>query len=122
MSVGYWVAAGLLAIAFLAAGGMKLARSRAALRQNMAWVDDFSDAQVKGIGALEVAGAAGVILPPLLGILPILAPIAALGLAVVQAGAAATHLRRGERPLIVANLVLIALAVVVAVLGFGDIH
>jgi hypothetical protein len=54
VSVAYWVAASLLALVFLAAGATKLLRPRSALRANMAWVDDFSDAQVKGIGALEV--------------------------------------------------------------------
>ncbi len=121
MSPAYWVAAGLLALVFLAAGAAKLLRPRSALRANMAWVDDFSDAQVKGIGALEVAGAAGVILPPLLGILPLLAPLAAAGLAIVQVGAAATHLRRGERPMVLGNAVLLALAVIVAILGFSEI-
>ncbi|MFN8520308.1 MAG: DoxX family protein [Chloroflexota bacterium] len=121
MSPAYWIAAGLLALVFLAAGAAKLLRPRSALRANMAWVDDFSDAQVKGIGALEVAGAAGVILPPLLGILPLLAPLAAAGLAIIQVGAAATHLRRGERPMIAANAVLVALAAIVAILGFGEI-
>jgi hypothetical protein len=121
MSVAYWVAAGLLALVFLGAGGAKLLRPRSALRANMAWVDDFSDAQVKGIGALEVAGAAGVILPPLLGVLPLLAPLAAAGLAIIQVGAAATHIRRGERPMVIGNAVLITLAVVVAILGLGEI-
>lgn len=121
MSVAYWVAAGLLSLVFLGAGAAKLLRPRSALRANMAWVDDFSDAQVKGIGALEVAGAAGVILPPLLGVVPLLAPVAAIGLAIVQVGAAATHLRRGERPMIIGNAVLLVLALVVAILGFAEI-
>ncbi len=121
MSTVYWIAAGLLALVFLAAGAAKLLRPRSALRANMAWVDDFSDAQVKGIGALELLGGVGVILPPLLGILPLLAPLAAAGLAIVQVGAAATHLRRGERPMVLGNAVLLALAVIVAILGFSEI-
>ena len=60
-------------------------------------------------------GAIGVVLPWALDIAPVLTPIAAAGLAVVMVGAALTHLRRGERQPIVANLILLALALTVAI-------
>ncbi len=69
---------------------------------------------VKTIGALEVLGAAGVVLPQWTGIAPALSPLAAAGLAVLQAGAFGVHLRRNEWKLLPVNIFLIALAVYVA--------
>ena len=65
---------------------------------------------LRAIGTWEVLGALGVVLPALTGILPWLTPLAAAGLSVNMGGAMATHLRRKEYPMIVANLVLLALA------------
>lgn len=117
MLIASWIITGLLALVFLAAGLMKLARSRTALAASgMAWVDDFSDTAVKLIGAAEVIGAVGLVLPPLLGIAPVLGPIAAAALAVLMIGAVATHLRRKEGFL--PALVLAVLSVAASVLGF----
>jgi hypothetical protein len=46
------------------------------------------------IGALEVLGAIGVVLPALTGVLLWLSPLAALGLVLTMFGAILTHLRR----------------------------
>src|SRR3954447_14132249 len=118
MEIVVWVLQILLALAFLGAGVMKLVRPRPALvSSGMGWADDYSDGGVKGIGALEVLGAVGLVLPAATGIAPILTPIAALGLALVMAAAVVVHLRRKEQ--IVAPLVLGVLALVGAVLRFG---
>jgi len=117
MLIALWIINILLALAMLAAGAMKLVRPKAALAASgMAWTEDFSAASVKGIGALEVLGALGLVLPLATGIAPILAPIAAIGLAIVMAGAVVVHARRKEPP--VPPAVLGALAVASAVLGF----
>ena len=63
-------------------------------------------------------GAIGLIVPWLTGIAPILTPLAAVGLALVMAGAVATHVRRKEQ--FVPPLVLGIIAVVVAVLRFAS--
>ena len=120
MNVVLWVIAALLALAFFAAGAMKLAQPRPKLAASgMAWVEDFSDAAVKGIGALEVIGALGLILPAALDIAPVLTPVAALGLALVMAGAVVVHLRRKENQAVGAPIVLGVLSLVLAVLRFG---
>ncbi len=120
MNVVLWIVAGLLAVAFLAAGLMKLAQPKKKLADSgMGWTEDFSDGAVKGIGALEVLGAVGLILPAALGIVPVLVPIAATGLALLMLGAAVTHARRKESPNIVVNVVLLALAAFVAWGRFG---
>lgn len=119
-----WVLSGLLAVVFLAAGLAKLLTPREKLlaNRNMGWVEDFSEPQVKGIGALEVLGAVGVVLPWLLDIAPVLTPIAAFGLAGIMVGAMATHLRRGEaKQALPVNLVLGALALAVGILRVGQL-
>lgn len=120
MNVVLWIIAGLLAVAFLAAGAMKLAQPKERLAASgMGWVDNFSPGTIKAIGALEVLAAIGLVLPPLLDVAPVLAPIAALGLVLMMLGAAITHGRRGETPMVVVNVVLGVLAAVVAWGRFG---
>lgn len=96
MNVVLWIVAGLLAAAFVAAGGTKLATPRKQLEPKMPWMADATDAQVKAIGAVEVLGALGLVLPAALDIAPVLTPLAAVGLALIMAGATVVHLRRGD--------------------------
>ncbi|MGP3914953.1 DoxX family protein [Nonomuraea sp. 10N515B] len=121
MNIVLWVVSALLALVFLGAGGAKLAQSKEKLiaSPNMAWAEDFPPGALKTIGALEVLGAIGLILPPALGIVAVLAPLAALGLAVTMMGAILTHARRKESQPVVINLVLLALALFVAWGRFG---
>ncbi|MGI5158220.1 DoxX family protein [Microbispora sp. CA-102843] len=120
MDVFLWIVAGLLALVFLAAGVMKLSRTRQQLADSgLGWAAQFGDGTVRLIGAAEVAGAAGLILPALLGIAAVLVPVAALGLVVLMSGAAVVHARRKEPQMIVANALLLVPAAVVAWGRFG---
>ena len=120
MNVTLWIIASVLAVAFLLAGLMKLAQPKEKLAASgMAWTGDFSDGAVKAIGAVEVLGALGLILPAALGIAPVLTPLAATGLALTMLGAAVVHARRKENQMIGANVVLLVLAAVVAWGRFG---
>src|SRR3712207_8853739 len=119
MNVVLWVLAGLLAAVFLLAGLAKITQPREKLATNMGWVEDFSPGTVKLIGVLEVLAAVGLILPAVLDIVPVLVPLAALGLIALMIGAALTHARRKETPLIGVNVVLLLLAAVVAWGRFG---
>jgi uncharacterized membrane protein YphA (DoxX/SURF4 family) len=120
MNVALWIIAGLLAVAFLAGGVMKLIQPKEKLAASgMGFVEDFSAGTVKAIGALEVLAAVGLILPAALDIAPVLVPVAAVGLVLLMVGAIITHLRRHEAPAIVVNLALLALAVLVAWGRFG---
>lgn len=119
MNVAIWVLQILLALAFLAAGVTKISQPRQKLATNMGWVEDFSDPAVRSIGTLEILGALGLLVPALTGVATVLVPIAAVGLALLMIGAAATHRRRGELPMIGINTVLLVLAVVVAWARFG---
>jgi uncharacterized membrane protein YphA (DoxX/SURF4 family) len=119
MNVFLWIVAGVLAAFFLAAGLTKLAQSREKLRTSMGWVEDFSAGTVKLIGAAEVLGAIGLVLPAVLDVAPVLVPLAATGLAVIMLGAIITHGRRKEFPNAVLNLVVLVLAVLLAIFRFG---
>ncbi|MGW4961287.1 DoxX family protein [Nonomuraea sp. NPDC004186] len=120
MNVVLWIIAGLLALAFLGAGLMKLSQPKEKLATSgLAWTEDFSAGAVKGIGALEVLAGIGLILPAALGIVPVLTPLAAAGLVIVMIGAAVVHVRRKEYQGIVVNAVLLLLAAVVAWGRFG---
>src|SRR5215813_9877823 len=99
MNVAVWIVQVLLALAFLAAGLVKLTQPKEKLAAQMGWVNDFSPTIVKAIGLIEVLGAVGLVLPALTHILPILTPLAAGGLVLDMVGAAATHLRRKEYPM-----------------------
>lgn len=114
MDTVLWILQVLLAIAFVGAGLMKLTQPKAKLAERMAWANDFSDTQVKLIGLVELLGAVGLLLPAITRILPILTPLAAAGLVLTMLGAALTHVRRGEMPMVVPNLVLLVLAAIVA--------
>lgn len=119
MNIALWILAGLLAVAFLGAGAMKLVTPRTTLTANprMAWTAAFSEPTVKTIGLLEVLGGIGLVLPPMVRIAPFLAPLAATGLAITMIGAAFTHARRHESMLV--PLVLLALCVLLAAGRFG---
>lgn len=120
MNIALWIAAGLVAAAFLAAGLMKITGKREQMLERMAWVADYSQSQIKLIGVVEVLGAIGLILPAVTGIAPILVPIAATGLVIVMVLAAVMHLRRGDGfAAIVPNIVLGLLAAFVAWGRFG---
>lgn len=120
MNIALWIAAGLVAAAFLAAGLMKITGKREQMLERMAWVADFSQTQVKLIGVVEVLGALGLILPAVTGIALILVPIAATGLAITGVLAAIMHVRRGDGfAAAVPSLVLALLSTFVAWGRFG---
>lgn len=121
MNIALWIAAGLLALVFIFAGGMKLGASRQKLLANprMGWANDVSERGITFIGLVEVLGAIGLILPGVTGVAPFLVGWAAVGLAIVMAGAIAIHVRRGETKDIVMPVVLLLLAAFVAWGRFG---
>ena len=120
MNVVLWIITAVLALAFLAAGTMKIAQPKAKLAATgQGWVEDFSDAAVKSIGGLEILAALGLILPAVLGIATVLVPAAAVGLVLLMVGAAVTHGRRHETPNVIINLVLGVLAAGIAIARFG---
>lgn len=119
MNVALWIIAIVVAAAFLAAGLTKLSQPKEKLVATMGWAADFSAGTVKFIGAIEILGAIGLILPAAVGIAPILTPLAATGLAIVMVLATVVHARRKELSNIAITVVLFILAAFVAVMRFG---
>jgi uncharacterized membrane protein YphA (DoxX/SURF4 family) len=120
MNVLLWIVASVLAALFLVSGVMKLVRTKEQLvGAGQGWVEQFPTSALRLIGVVEVAAAVGLILPPVLDIAPVLAPVAAVGLVVVMVGAVITHGRRHEYPNVAGTAVLAVLAAVVAWGRFG---
>ena len=121
MDTALWVMTGLLAAVFLVAGSTKLFIPRAKLAKapGGGWVMDFGARFVRALGAVEILGAVGLILPALLDIAPILVPLAATGLATIMVGAAIVTYRRNEFKHVLLNLTYLALAAFVAWGRFG---
>jgi putative oxidoreductase len=113
--IGLWIAQSFTALAFLGAGSLKLTKPIAELATKMSFVPHFPDVAVRAIGAAEVLGAVGLILPMALRIAPWLTPLAAAGLTVLMLGGAATHAALGDPPgAIVPSLVLASLSAWIA--------
>jgi hypothetical protein len=115
MNVVLWFAQALLAAVFLLAGFPKATRSIDALSKRMDWVRAVPPGFVRCIGAAELLGAVGLVLPLATGILPWLTVAAAVGLVLVQVSAGAFHLSRGEAAVVPGNIVLLLLAVFVVI-------
>jgi uncharacterized membrane protein YphA (DoxX/SURF4 family) len=121
MNLALWSIAGLLAAVFLLAGANKLfiPQEKLAKAPGGGWVNDFSAGFVKTLGAVEILGAVGLILPAALDIAPVLVPLAAVGLATIMVGAAIVMTRRQESKHALLNLTYLALIAFVAVSRFG---
>jgi uncharacterized membrane protein YphA (DoxX/SURF4 family) len=120
MNLVLWIVAIVLAAGFAGSGLMKQFVPKDKLvTSGQGWAQDFSPASIRLIGLAEILGAIGLVLPAAVHVAPILVPLAAVGLALVMAGAAAVHTRRKEAPMVAANAVLLVLAVVVAWGRFG---
>jgi hypothetical protein len=117
VNAALWVVAIVAGAISFAAAVNKLVQSKEALLQseNMGWANEFSDAAIKRIGAVEMLGVFGLILPQATGRVEILTPIAACGLILLQIGALITHVRRGELRMLTINVPLILAFAYVAV-------
>ncbi len=114
MNAVLWLLQILLALAFVALGLLMLTRSRERLLKVAGWVEDFPEPVVRVIGAVELLGAAGLLLPLLVPGAGAVVPVAALGLAVLLVGAVVTHLLRREQDEVATPVVLLIAAALVA--------
>jgi uncharacterized membrane protein len=119
MNIAVWIVSGLLAAAYLFAGLNKATRPKAKLVATLPWTEDFTPATIKFIGIMEIIGAIGLIVPWLTGIAPVLTPLAATGLVIIQALAIVVHFRRGEAKVVPMNAVLLLAALFVAITRFA---
>ena len=113
MNIILWIAQIILMLLFLQAGFKKVFRYPEFIEQAPGMAN-LEKGTVKFIGTSETLGAIGVVLPLWLNILPILTPIAALGLATIMILAISFHLKRHEPKALPMPLVLLILALWVA--------
>ncbi|MFD6446523.1 DoxX family protein [Promicromonospora sp. NPDC060204] len=108
MNIALWTAAGLLALAYVAGGLIKVVMSKPRLLAtggpSAGWAEEVRPAGIKAIGVLEILGGLGLVLPALVGVAPELVSLAALGLAMIMVGAAVTRLARREYRLLLVDL------------------
>lgn len=114
LNISLWTVQLLLAGLFIIAGSAKSFRPMAELVLSMPWTADVPAALVRFIGMVELLGAAGLLLPALTRIQPMLSAWAAFGLAMVMVLATAFHLMRGETQTAMIPLCLAVLAVFVS--------
>jgi hypothetical protein len=105
-NVGLWVVQGVLAALFLFAGGMKLITPVEVLSVMSPFPGEF----IRFIGACEVLGALGLVLPWALGIRCELTPLAAAGLVIIMIGATVSTLAIGGGVLALVDVVIGVLA------------
>jgi uncharacterized membrane protein YphA (DoxX/SURF4 family) len=119
MNVFLWILQIVLAAMFLMAGIQKATQPKGKLAAKLPWVEDYSPSTVRFIGIVELLGAVGLVVPAVSGILPVLTPLAAAGLALVMVLAMNAHRRRREPGAIAFNAALLILAAVTAWGRFG---
>jgi hypothetical protein len=119
MSTIVWIVQGFLAAIFLIAGAMKATQPIEKLVKSITWTGRFELSTIRFIGITEILGAIGIIIPWALNILPVLTPVAATGLALIQFLAILHHAEHKEGKAIVINIILLLLSAFVANVRFG---
>jgi DoxX-like family len=116
MDTTLWVVQGLLVFVFLAAGLFKTTQPIAKLAAQFGpWVASYPAVIVRLIGVTEILCAVSLLLVGLFHFMTVLTPIVPSVVALIMAGAIATHLPRKEYPMVVITtlLLLLALATVI---------
>lgn len=119
MNTAAWICQGLLAAIFLISGGAKISMPRGGLlATGQTGIAPFPMPVVRVVAAAELLAAVGLIMPGASGVLPVLTPLAAVGLAAVMVGAAASHLHLREPRTVGVNIAILVVCVFVAVARF----
>lgn len=84
------------------------------LKPRLTWLTEYSPAMVVFICLSKIAGGLGLIVPMKTGILPILTPFAALGIAIIMMLAFAYHIRKKEYKDVPATILFMTVALFIA--------
>ncbi|MFD4430874.1 DoxX family protein [Nocardia sp. NPDC058497] len=116
MNISIWIATGLLAVVALGGGISKtfIPQTKLAAQRGGEWARAVSPGFIKAIGIAELLAAAGLILPAVLDIAPIMVAVTATCWVALMIGAMITHGRLGQIALVAVNAVYLAVAVFVA--------
>ncbi|MDX9752181.1 MAG: DoxX family protein [Flavobacteriales bacterium] len=110
-----WAAQIVLCIAFGVLGTMRLLLPMATLTDLFIWPGQLPVWMVRAIGAVELLGALGLVLPAITGIAPWLMRWAAFGLAAMLVFALGYHIMLFKGAMLLPSLVLLVMAVYVGV-------
>jgi uncharacterized membrane protein YphA (DoxX/SURF4 family) len=109
-----WIIQSLMAVLFVF-HGIAMFNPPPPVQESVIQKMGYSLPLLKVIGTLEVLGGLGLILPSWTRIMPVLSPLAALGLVIIMIGAVVSHARQGEGKQTMATSVVTLLLVFVAV-------
>ena len=115
MNTILWICQGILSLAFLYSGINKTILSEQQLiAKGQTGVVNLRIGVIRFIGISEVLGAAGIIVPWLTNIWPVLTPVTAICFAVIMLMAAQIHYKLHEPKNVATNVILLALSLFVA--------
>ena len=114
LRIGLWAVQILLFLVFAGTGVWKLLTPIPQLAATIPWAGEVPAPFLHATAVLDLLGGIGILLPTVTRIAPRLTVLAALGCAALQVGAIVFHLSRGEAADTPFNVLLAALALVVA--------
>jgi len=114
LNLSLWAVQILVFIAFAIAAWMKIMFPIAKLAGIWPWAGVLSPFEVRGLGAIDLLGGLGLVLPMLTRICPRLTVAAALGCGALQICAMIFHTLRGEINVTPVNIVLLAMVIFIA--------
>jgi uncharacterized membrane protein YphA (DoxX/SURF4 family) len=91
-----WIVQAYMAFVFWRIGLRKVMWPMERLQTRVAWTGDYSPGFVRTIGVVEIAASLGLVVPGLVGVLPMITPITAIGIGVLMILGARLHIRRKE--------------------------
>ncbi|GAA1559425.1 DoxX family protein [Kribbella sancticallisti] len=124
MNLALWIVAGLLAALALFGGATKALMPKDKLdelgrKSGGGWTEHAGASFVRTLGVLEILAAAGLILPALLDIAPVMVPVTAVCWILLMIGAMLTHTRYGQYKFVALNFFYLGAAAFVAWGRFG---
>ena len=114
MNTSLWIVQAMLGAIMITLGIVKTFQPIEKLSK-LSWTTHNSEGFVRFVGISELLIGAGLVLPQLTGILPLLTPLAALSLCMIMVLAIAEHVKHKETHEIGKNVIIILLAAFVAV-------
>jgi hypothetical protein len=114
MNIALWIVAGVFGFGYVAGGIVKLTMPYEKYAAKLGWPEDFTPGNVRFMGAVEILGGIGLVLPGLVGVAPVLVPVAASCMALYMAGAITERLRRAEYKELLGDLLFLAAMIFIA--------
>jgi uncharacterized membrane protein YphA (DoxX/SURF4 family) len=119
MNLATWIATGLLAVIFTISGIAKSTMSRTSLlATGQSGIAPYPMPFIRVVAGCELLAVVGLLAPWLTDTARYLTPAAALGLAIVMVGAAASHASLREPTQVAGNAIILAVCVFVATSRF----